>query len=188
MISDVWSRPKARFGMMVAAFLVGSALTGSLLTRPSLAIEQARTQTAAISDAALAQRTSGLAAMEDGFVAIAQRVSPAVVSIRARRTVQTGRRGPDINDLFRDFGFRGPGGDSPLEFRQFPREFRAEGGGSGVIVKSDGWILTNDHVVGGADKVTVKLEDGREFDGTVRRDYRSDLAVIKITASGLQVA
>ncbi|NLH98381.1 MAG: PDZ domain-containing protein [Chthonomonadales bacterium] len=188
MVADIWSRPKARAGMLIAAFLVGCALTGSLLTRPSLAegAYQARTQTAAISDAALAQRTSGLASLEDGFVAIAQRVLPTVVSIRARRTVQAGGDVPDINDLFRDF-FRGPGGEGP-EFRQFPRGFRAEGGGSGVVIRPDGWVLTNDHVVGGADKVTVKLEDGREFDGTVRRDYRSDLAVVKIDARDLPVA
>jgi serine protease Do len=174
----------------MAAFLVGCGLTGSLLTRPSLANErsQGRTQTAAISDAALAQRTAGLSSLEDGFVAIAQRISPAVVSVRARRTVQSGG-GPNLNELFREFGFGGPqGGQAPFQFRQFPREFRAEGGGSGVVVRQDGWILTNDHVVGGADKVTVKLEDGREYDGVVRRDYRSDLAVIKINATGLQTA
>jgi serine protease Do len=93
-----------------------------------------------------------------------------------------------VEDDWREFffDFRGlPGAqDLPRIFRRMPRPF-ARGAGSGVIVRSDGWILTNDHVVGGADKVTVKLHDGREFDGTVRRDYRSDIALVKINASNL---
>jgi serine protease Do len=76
------------------------------------------------------------------------------------------------------------GGQIP-QMRRMPQTYRAQGSGSGVIVRPDGWILTNDHVVGGADKVTVKLHDGREFEGTVRRDFRSDLALVKINASGL---
>lgn len=176
-MSDIWTKPKVRYGMLVSAFLVGCALTGSLLTRPSLAVEQE--QEARISHAALTQRTAGLASLEDGFVAIGERVQPAVVSIRASKTVNVGQTAPDLGELFRGFGFDAPNG------LQIPRRFRTQGGGSGLIVRSDGWILTNDHVVGGADKVTVKLEDGREYDGTVRRDFRSDLAVVKIKATGL---
>jgi len=169
--------------MMVGAFLVGCALTGSLLTRPSLAEDKAGEGGAArISSAALAQRTSGLASLEDGFVAIGERVLPSVVSIRATKTVRVGSPGPDFGDIFRGFGFEVPGG------RAMPRQFRTQGGGSGVIVRPDGWIVTNDHVVGGADKVTVKLEDGREFDGTVRRDFRGDIAVVKIDARNLPAA
>jgi serine protease Do len=48
-------------------------------------------------------------------------------------------------------------------------------------------IVTNDHVVDGADSVTVRLDDGREFTGTVRRDFLSDLAVIKIPVTGLTI-
>src|SRR5205814_7465765 len=65
-------------------------------------------------------------------------------------------------------------------FPQRPTQKSMKGTGSGVIIRKDGWILTNDHVVSGADRVTVKLHDGREFVGTVRRDYRSDLALIKV--------
>ena len=54
--------------------------------------------------------------------------------------------------------------------------------GSGLIVRADGYILTNDHVVDGASEVVVTLSDGREFPGTVAADYRSDLAVVKIDA------
>ncbi|HLV80791.1 MAG TPA: trypsin-like peptidase domain-containing protein [Chthonomonadaceae bacterium] len=69
---------------------------------------------------------------------------------------------------------------------QFPQYSFA--GGSGVIVSRDGWILTNDHVVNGADRVTVTLDDGREFVGQVRPDYRSDLALVKIDAHDLTAA
>lgn len=178
-MNDIWSKPQARFGLLIGAFLIGCALTGSLLTRPSFAEGKEREVSGTrISNADLVQRTQGLANLEEGFVAIADRVLPAVVSIRARRTIQVGSDVPDFDELFRGFGFQIPR-------RQLPRQFRTEGGGSGAIVRSDGWIITNDHVVGDADKVTVKLEDGREFDGTVRRDFRSDIAVVKIDATNL---
>ena len=78
----------------------------------------------------------------------------------------------------RTFDF-GQSGDAPQEFKQ-------KGAGSGVIVRSDGWILTNDHVVQGADTVKVLLHDGRTLNGTVRRDPKSDLAMVKVDATGLQ--
>jgi len=59
------------------------------------------------------------------------------------------------------------------------------GQGSGFIFRPDGWIVTNDHVVGGFDKVTVILKDGREFKGTVRRAEDSDVALVKIDANDL---
>lgn len=66
----------------------------------------------------------------------------------------------------------------------------AAGQGSGVIYRADGWIITNDHVVSGADSVTVILPDGREFKGTVRNsgDNQHDIAVVKIEADNLPVA
>ena len=85
-------------------------------------------------------------------------------------------------------GFGGQGGNG--QFREMPQQYpqHAVASGSGVIVRSDGYILTNDHVVAGADKVTVKLQDGREMVGRVTRDFVSDLAVVKIDASNLPAA
>ncbi len=96
-------------------------------------------------------------------------------------------------------------GDSPLwdalppEFRRYwdehskgrrnntPRKF--EGEGSGILVTADGYILTNNHVVENADKITVRFKDGREFQGEVKgTDPESDVAVIKIPATGLKPA
>jgi serine protease Do len=68
-----------------------------------------------------------------------------------------------------------------------PRQMMA-GGGSGFVYREDGWIVTNDHVVGGAKKVTVVLNDGKSYEGTVYspEDEQLDLAVVKIDAKGLK--
>jgi S1-C subfamily serine protease len=71
---------------------------------------------------------------------------------------------------------------------QVPREQRAKSLGSGVIVTSDGYILTNDHVVNGAEDITVALADKREFKAKiVGTDTRTDIAVLKVNASNLPV-
>jgi S1-C subfamily serine protease len=118
------------------------------------------------------------------FVAAAvNRVGEAVVRIDTERTVATNFPNPFFEDpFFRDFF----GKDV---FPQLPKEYRQRGQGSGFIIDSNGIILTNAHVVSGADKVTVKLRDGRTFKGEVRGvDEPSDLAVIKIKGDNLPVA
>ncbi len=127
--------------------------------------------------------------IQDAFEKVADKLRPSVVYIRSRQMVSTvAMQGGEDNP----FGFafpQGPGGG-----RQFPRipqgqgMRRAEASGSGVIVSSDGYIITNDHVVADADRVTVRLQDGREFVGKVLRDQRSDLALIKVEASNLPAA
>jgi serine protease Do len=126
--------------------------------------------------------------LQAAFIRIGQQVGPAVVSISTEQIEQVRR-------YFRVHPFFGPGGD-PFEefFRQFygdipQQEFRRFGLGSGVIIDAQGFILTNEHVVADADKITVTLADGREFTGEVRgKDPRSDLAVVKINAKGLSAA
>ena len=64
-----------------------------------------------------------------------------------------------------------------------------EGIGSGVIVAADGWIVTNNHVISGADTIRVTLADGRTFDGTVKAtDATNDLAIVKVDGTGLPTA
>ena len=130
-------------------------------------------------------------AMEDAVINVANTVGKAVVSISTEHTAKVG---PGVK-----FYFRGPsGGTSPEEdellrrfFDQFfggapEREYRQMGLGSGVIVDSKGYILTNEHVISGADKIKVTLPDGREFAGeVVGKDTRSDLAIVKINAQNL---
>jgi S1-C subfamily serine protease len=120
--------------------------------------------------------TPALAALPRSFVAQAvEQVGPAVVRIDTEKTVVR-ETNPFFDDpLFRDF-FGGPGG-----FPQMPREQLLRGQGSGFIITPEGDILTNAHVVDGADRVTVTLKDGRRFEGTVEgTDEVTDLAVVKI--------
>ena len=119
----------------------------------------------------------------DSFVATAvEKVGPAVVRIDTERTVAR-----NVPNFFNDPFFRRFFGND--SFPQFPKEYQQQGQGSGFITDSGGIILTNAHVIKGADSVTVKLKDGRSFEGEVRGlDEPSDLAVIKIDGENLPVA
>lgn len=128
--------------------------------------------------------------IQDNFAKVAEKVRPSVVFIKSREPAPAGnmlrqnRAGGENPFQLPIPGFPGGGGQQFHIMPQGPRT----ASGSGVIVRSDGYILTNDHVVAGADKVTVTLLDGREFVGQVRRDSKSDLALIKINANNLPAA
>lgn len=127
---------------------------------------------------ALAQASSGVAE-------IAKAVTPAVVNISSTRVVkQKGQKtpGPFLNDPF----FRQFFGDQFFQQQMPPRERREQSLGSGVIVASNGYIVTNNHVVAQATEIKVLLSDKREFIGKlIGTDPKTDVAVIKINASGL---
>lgn len=112
------------------------------------------------------------------FVAAAvERVGDAVVRIDTEKTIV--RDTPDL--FFDDPFFRGFFGPNGLP--SYPQEERLRGQGSGFIITAEGDILTNAHVVNGADQVTVTLKDGRRFEGIVEgEDSLTDLAVVKIDA------
>ncbi|UKP00055.1 HhoA/HhoB/HtrA family serine endopeptidase [Nostoc sp. UHCC 0870] len=108
---------------------------------------------------------------------VVQTVGPAVVRIEASRTVRTSLPEQFNNPFFREFF------GSQLPQRQ---ERVQRGTGSGFIISADGSILTNAHVVNGADTVRVILKDGRSFQGKVLgKDELTDVAVIKIQAENL---
>jgi len=111
-------------------------------------------------------------------------VKPAVVNISSTKTIRGGEiSSPFFNDSFlkRFFG-------NEFGFSEKPREYKQSGLGSGVIVEKDGYILTNNHVVKGAEEIKVTLSDKREFKGKViGSDQKTDLAVIKIDSHNLPV-
>jgi serine protease Do len=117
-----------------------------------------------------------------GFAPVVKRVAPAVVNISSTKVIKTsGQAMPQMNPLFRQFF----GNDNPYG-QQMPRSQREEGAGSGVIVSSNGYILTNNHVVDGATDVRITLADKREFKArVVGTDPKTDIAVLKIDAGDL---
>ena len=152
---------------VVVAFLVGVLFaSGFDLTHFGYA-QQSGSQPSA-------QDVRPLAETGNAFVAIAEHVTPAVVSIQAQSTSErpnARRRNlpPGMEEFFRQFG------QPPMD--PGPRE----SSGSGFIVSKDGYILTNNHVVEDADRLTVQLQDGRTFDAKlIGRDPDTDVAVIKI--------
>jgi S1-C subfamily serine protease len=122
-------------------------------------------------------------AISSFVTAAINRVGPAVVRIDTERTVT--RSTPDLffsDPFFREFFGNDFSGRMPQEYRQL-------GEGSGFIIDPNGMILTNAHVVSGADSVTVTLKDGRKLKGEVKGvDEPSDLAVVKIDGKNLPVA
>lgn len=127
-----------------------------------------------------------------GFTEVAKQVTPAVVNITTVMTEQAseGFSVPDelrgrMEEFFgKPFGPRGRGPSDPFEPRG-PRR----GQGSGVIISSDGYILTNNHVIDKAREVNVTLPDKREFKGKIiGTDPKTDLAVVKINATDLPAA
>jgi serine protease Do len=132
-----------------------------------------------------AEAVSVLSDFSNAMVQLVSAVRPTVVNISTTRTVT--HRGAG-RGFFNDPFFRRFFGEE--FFRQFdsPRQEERSSLGSGVIVSTEGYILTNNHVVKDADKITVTLSDKREFDGeVVGTDPKTDIAVIKIKADGLHV-
>jgi len=123
------------------------------------------------------------------FAPVVKKVAPGVVKVFTSTKTHPAsfneEGAPEMNDLFRRFfGDQFPGARQPRHAPDMPRH--QQGIGSGVIVTKDGYILTNNHVVDGAEEVKVALQDGREFTAKViGRDPKSDVAVIKVEAKDL---
>lgn len=131
-----------------------------------------------------AQNNRAAASMPPGtpmsFADLIERVSPAVVSIEATGSVDP-RAVPDLDDIppqFREFfeRFGGPGGQQP----QRPRRSQ----GSGFFISAEGLLVTNEHVISGADSISVTLPDGAEYSAeVVGRDAATDIALLRVTGA-----
>ena len=137
--------------------------------------------------------------MGKAFASVAKKVSPAVVFIQVEKKVPRSSNvrfftpfgeGPFGDDFLRRFfGIPFPEERAPKDYGETqPPQERVVGQGSGFIISRDGYIMTNNHVVSGADRVTVRLLDGRQFQAKiVGTDPHSDVAVIKIDGDDLPV-
>ena len=181
MTANFWKKT-----LVVSALLVLGAGGGVLLQSTSVHAQ-------AVPAATSAPLVRGL----PDFTELVEQVGPSVVNIRTLEKVrqpEAGNGGPDeeMQELFRRF-FGVPMPNLPNGPRQAPRQNRPQneeaqprGVGSGFILTNDGYIMTNAHVVDGADEVVVTLTDKREFKAKiVGADKRTDVAVVKINASGL---
>jgi serine protease Do len=155
------------------AFLVGLIVAGSFVPTPALSSDPRSSP--ALSAARRTAKPSATATLVN-FADVAERINPAVVNIDAssREAGSRRREAPSGRDLFDDpQGFGNPGS------RETPRR----GAGSGFIIDRAGYILTNHHVVEGADRITVKLSDGRSLRAQVAgSDPDTDIALLKVEA------
>jgi len=170
---------RTKFGASVVAAFVGGILVASSLDFTHFGYAQSATATQTTGKPTTTQ-IKPVADASNAFVSIAEHVTPAVVSIQTARDPRQsdasprmrGRVPPGLEDFFNQFGPQQP---QPQE-----------ASGSGFIVSADGYILTNNHVVADADRVTVMLTDQRVFKAKViGRDPTTDVAVIKIDGHDL---
>src|SRR5947207_1108528 len=158
-----------------AAWVASSSAFEKSSKRPSISIN--------VNNSPLARETK----LTSSFAPVTKRVAPTVVNVFTTKTVRNQMPGftPFFDDPFFRRFFGQPFGDNGG--RRAPQTFKERSLGSGVIVTKDGYILTNNHVVDGADEIKVALaKDRKQYTAKViGRDPRTDIAVLKISAEDL---
>lgn len=172
------SFPKgARVAVLALVVLLSGVLIGWNLSGSS--VDAASGKPAAPSTSQASDQPARYSGRVDSYADVVGQVAPAVVTVRSERIVRQTSAPLMGDDFFEQFF-----GRQGRQLRPQPREEGALG--SGVIVSSDGYILTNNHVVNGAKEIRVELTDRRTFVAkVVGTDEPSDLAVLKIEANGL---
>jgi serine protease Do len=171
LLNSVFTRSAAGRGMVLAALVA----MGSTMLSPAIVHAQ-----------------GGAGVQLPDFTELVERVGPSVVNIRTtERRGSSGAGGsgevdPNFEEFFRRFGIPIPNRPNPRQNPRGEEEAQPRGVGSGFILSADGYIMTNAHVVDGAEEVIVRLTDKREFKAKIiGADKRSDVAVVKVEASGL---
>jgi serine protease Do len=164
---------RAGIGAVLVASVAFAGYNIGLAHSPSATVSAAQSTSRAIDTPQLKGSDS-----VTSYASIVDAVAPAVVTVRVEKKASIMPTQFPDDDLFRFFGR-----ELPRQQRRVPRQ---SGLGSGVLTTADGYILTNNHVIDGADQVRVELTDKRVFEAkVVGTDPASDLAVLKIDASGL---
>jgi len=173
-------RRSFKVGVIAGTFLIVGAITGVIFTARYDWSPVAHSA----SEVTAMPAASGVAA--PNFVPVVKSVMPAVVNVSTTRVVKGPQGGGDVGPMMDDPFFRHFFGEEFSRRFQAPKDRRENSLGSGVIVSSDGYIVTNNHVVAKADEIKVLLGDKREFKGkVVGSDPKSDIAVIKIDGKDL---
>jgi S1-C subfamily serine protease len=179
-----YKQPLIYASMLLLGVILGSWAVVSGVRSPNTTAVTSLPQVASISPAIAQEsdKTKSISVPRNYVVDAVNRTGPAVVRINASRTVAT--ENPQIPEAFlEDPMFRQFFGD---QLRRMPRERVERGTGSGFIINKEGDIITNAHVVSGADKVTVILKDGRQIEGKVLgSDELTDVAVVQVKSDNL---
>jgi serine protease Do len=175
-----------RISTLLTVFTLAATLTSCGTAIPGVSMLAAQGPDIGASRPPLPSIAQRAPQFQQVFADVAEKVVPTVVSIRSAKIEKV----PNFNPYNWFFGNPGQGGQPGQGQGQQEQERRVEGVGSGVIVSKDGYVLTNNHVVEGADDLTVTLSDKREYSARIiGTDPPSDLAVIKIEdADNLPVA
>jgi len=178
-----YKQPLIYASMLLLGVILGSWAVVSGVRSPNTTVITPVSQVASISPA-IAQdsdKSKSINVPRNYVVDAVNRTGPAVVRINASRTVASNQQIPEAfleDPMFRQFF-----GD---QLRRMPKERVERGTGSGFIINKEGDIITNAHVVSGADKVTVILKDGRQIEGRVLgSDELTDIAVVQVKSDNL---